>query len=85
MGIRYYKQNPYDKSQIVHRESNIVIVCDEEEIVGGYRTKHWDRYIFYPTERITEDIIRGTISGGFDLQLTEISDLETKMICDFLM
>jgi hypothetical protein len=52
--------------KIVHRESNSVVVCDEEEIVGGYRIKHRDRYILYPMKRVTEEIIRGPISGGFD-------------------
>jgi hypothetical protein len=59
--------------KIVHQESNTVVVCHEEEIVGGYRTKHRDRYTFYPTERIAEEIIRGPISGGFDLRLLRLA------------
>jgi hypothetical protein len=39
---------------ISHKNSasgkHTVVVCDdEEEIVGGYRIKHRDRYTFYPT------------------------------------
>lgn len=30
--------------KIVHRESNTIVVHDEEEIVGGYGIKHRDRY-----------------------------------------
>ena len=56
------------------------MLCHEEEIVGGYRIKHRDRYTFYPTERIAEEIIKGPISGGFDLRPTKISDRETKLI-----
>jgi hypothetical protein len=67
----------------VHRESNTVVVCDEEEVTGGYRIKHRDRYTFYPKERITEEIIKGPISGIFDLRLIEISNQETKLIWDF--
>lgn len=67
----------------VHRESNTVVVCDEEEVVCGYRIKHRDRYTFYPTERITEEIVKGPISGTFDLTLIETSDQETKLIWDF--
>jgi hypothetical protein len=39
--------------KIVYRESNTIVVYDEEEMVGGYRIKHRDRYSFYPSERIT--------------------------------
>ena len=70
--------------KIVQRESNNVLVCDEEEIVGGYRIKHRDRYTFYPKERITEEIIEGPISGIFDLRVIETSDRgTTKLIWDF--
>jgi hypothetical protein len=68
----------------VHRESNTVVICDEEEVVGGYTIKHRDRYTFYPKEkRITEEIIKGPISGTFDLRLIETSNRETKLIWDF--
>ncbi len=69
--------------KIVHRENNTVVVCDKEEVVGGYRIKHKDRYTFYPTERITEEIIKGPISGTFDLRLIETSDRGIKLIWDF--
>jgi hypothetical protein len=69
--------------KIVHQESNNTVVCDEEEVVGGYRIKHRDRYTFYPKERITEEIIDGPISGMFDLRLIETSDEGTKLIWDF--
>jgi hypothetical protein len=67
----------------VHRESNNVVVCNEEEIVDGYRIKHRDRYTFYPTGRITEEIIDGPISGTFDLRLIETGDQGTKLIWNF--
>jgi hypothetical protein len=70
--------------KIVHRESNTIVVHDEEEIVGGYGIKHRDRYTFYPSEKITEEeIINGPISGTFDLRIIENSDRETKLIWDF--
>jgi hypothetical protein len=69
--------------KIVHRESNTIVVHDEEEIVGGYGVKHRDRYTFYLSERITEEIINGPISGTFDLRIIENSDRETKLIWDF--
>jgi len=69
--------------KIVHRESNTVVECDEEEVAGGYRIKHRDRYTFYPKERITEEIVKGPISGTFDLRLIETSNQETKLIWDF--
>jgi hypothetical protein len=67
----------------VERESSNVLVCDEEEVVGGYRIKHRDRYTFYPKDRITEEIIEGPISGMFDLRLIETNDGGTTLIWDF--
>ncbi len=67
----------------VQRESHNVVVCDEEEVVGGYRIKHRDRYTFYPKDRVTEEIIQGPISGYFDLRLTEIDKAQTKLVWDF--
>jgi hypothetical protein len=58
-------------------------VCDEEEVVGGYRIKHRDRYTFYPKERITEEIIKAPISRTFDLRLIETSGRGTNLIWDF--
>lgn len=67
----------------VQRESSNVVVCDEEEVVAGYRIKHRDRYTFYPKERVTEEIIQGPIIGNFDLRLTEIDKVQTKLVWDF--
>jgi hypothetical protein len=55
----------------VQRESNNVVVCDEDEVVGGFRIQHRDRYTFYPKDRITEEILEGPLSGMFDLRLRE--------------
>lgn len=54
----------------VKREGNVV-TCLEEEIAGGYRVKHTDKYTFYPKEKVTEDIIEGPISGHWELTLKE--------------
>jgi hypothetical protein len=56
--------------KIVSRDGNTV-VCDEEEVAGGYRVKHRDRYTFYPKDKLEEEIIEGPVSGGFALTLTE--------------
>ncbi len=59
---------------IVHktlkREGNVV-VCLEEEMAGGYRVKHTDRYTFYPKDKVVEEIIEGAISGRWELTLKE--------------
>ena len=52
------------------REGNVV-VCLEEEVAGGYRVKHTDRYTFYPKDKIVEEIIEGPISGNFVLTLKD--------------
>ncbi len=52
----------------VKREGNVV-VCDEEEIAGGYRVSHTDKYTFYPKDRVVEEIVEGPISGGWTLTL----------------
>jgi polyketide cyclase/dehydrase/lipid transport protein len=54
----------------VKREGNVV-VCLEEEIAGGYKVKHTDRYTFYPKDKVVEEIIEGPISGSFELTLKE--------------
>jgi hypothetical protein len=58
----------------VQRVSSNVVVCDEDEVVGGLRIQHRDRYTFYPKDRITEEIIEGPLSGMFDLRLSENKD-----------
>ena len=52
------------------REGNVV-VCLEEEVAGGYRVKHTDRYTFYPKDKIVEEIIEGPVSGNFVLTLND--------------
>jgi hypothetical protein len=54
----------------VKREGNVV-TCIEEEIAGGYRVRHTDRYTFYPKDRVVEEIIEGPISGRWELILKE--------------
>jgi hypothetical protein len=54
----------------ISREGNVV-VCLEEEIAGGYRVKHTDKYTFYPKDRVVEEIIEGPVSGRFELTLKE--------------
>lgn len=54
----------------VKREGNVV-VCDEEEVAGGFRVRHVDKYTFFPKEKVTEEIVEGPISGGFVLTLNE--------------
>jgi carbon monoxide dehydrogenase subunit G len=66
----------------VQRESNNVVVCDEEEIVGGIKIKHRDRYTFHPKDRVTEEILEGPVSGMFDLRLTD-TDEGTRIDWDF--
>lgn len=66
----------------VQRESNNIVVCDEDEIVGGLRIQHRDRYTFYPKNRVTEEILEGPLSGMFDLRLSE-NDNGTKIDWDF--
>ncbi len=56
--------------KIVSREGNVA-VCDEDEVAGGYRVRHRDRYTFYPKDKLQEEIIEGPVSGGFSLTLTE--------------
>ena len=57
----------------VKREGNVV-TCLEEEIAGGYRVKHTDRYTFYPKDKVVEEIIEGPISGRWELTLKENSE-----------
>ena len=52
------------------REGNVV-VCLEEEVAGGYRVKHTDRYTFYPKDKVVEEIIEGPVSGTFVLTLKD--------------
>ena len=52
------------------REGNVV-VCLEEEVAGGYRVRHTDKYTFYPKEKLVEEIIEGPISGTFVLALKD--------------
>ena len=54
----------------VKREGNVV-TCLEEEIAGGYRVKHTDRYTFCPKDKVVEEIIEGPISGRWELTLKE--------------
>ncbi len=54
----------------VKREGNVV-TCLEEEIAGGYRVRHTDRYTFYPKDKVVEEIIEGPISGRWELTLKE--------------
>jgi hypothetical protein len=54
----------------IKREGNIV-TCIEEEIAGGYKVKHTDKYTFYPKDKVTEDIIEGPVSGHFELTLKD--------------
>jgi hypothetical protein len=63
----------------VKRESDSVVICDEEEVDAGYRIKHTDKYTFYPEEnRISEDVLDGPIAcTTFDLRLTEIENGQT--------
>ena len=63
----------------VKRESDSVVICDEEEVDAGYRINHTDKYTFYPEEhRLSEDVLDGPIAGTtFDLRLTEIEDGQT--------
>ena len=56
--------------RIVSREGNIAI-CDEDEVAGGFRVQHRDRYTFYPKDKLEEEITEGPVSGGFVLTLTE--------------
>lgn len=58
---------------IVSREGNIA-VCDEDEVAGGFRAKHRDRYIFHPKDKLEEEIIEGPVRGGFSLTLTDTSE-----------
>lgn len=69
--------------KMVNRENSNVVVCDEDEVVGGYRITHRDRYTFYPKERLIEEIVQGPISGTFDLQLAELDKNRTKLVWDF--
>ena len=63
----------------VKRESDSVVICDEEEVDAGYRIKHTDKYTFYPEEhRLSEDVLDGPIAGTtFDLRLIEIDNGQT--------
>ncbi len=58
------------RHETVKRDGNVV-VCLEEEMAGGYRVKHTDKYTFYPEDRVVEEIIEGPISGRFELTLKE--------------
>lgn len=55
----------------VKREGNVV-VCEEEEIAGGYRIKHVDKYTFYPKDKVVEEIVEGPMSGTWVLNLKEV-------------
>jgi hypothetical protein len=63
----------------IKRESDSVVICDEEEVDAGYHIKHTDKYTFYAQEhRLTEDVLDGPIAGTtFDLRLTEIGNGQT--------
>ncbi len=54
----------------VKREGNVV-VCLEEEMAGGYRVKHTDRYTFYPKDKVVEEIIEGPVSGRWEMTLKD--------------
>jgi hypothetical protein len=56
--------------KLVSREGNVA-VCDEDEVAGGFRVQHRDRYTFYPKDKLEEEIIQGPVNGGFVLTLTE--------------
>jgi len=58
--------------KIVSREGN-VLVCDVEEVISGIRSKHRDRFTFYPKDRIEEEVIEGRLGGRFVLTLSETS------------
>ncbi len=54
----------------VKREGNVV-VCLEEEMAGGYRVKHTDRYTFYPKDKVVEEIVEGPVSGRWEMTLKD--------------
>ena len=66
----------------IKRESDSIVICDEEEIDAGYRIRHKDKYTFYPEEhRLTEDVLDGPIAGTtFDLRLSEIENRQITRI-----
>ena len=59
--------------KVLKREGNTVLV-DEEEIAGGYKVRHTDKYTFYPKDKVTEDIVEGPVSGGWTMTLQETGD-----------
>ena len=70
--------DPFSKTHLLSQETlrrdGNVVVCLEEEIAGGYRVKHTDKYTFYSKDRVVEEIIEGPISGRFELTLREMRD-----------
>jgi hypothetical protein len=59
--------------KILSREGNVAI-CEEDEIAGGFRAKHKDRYVFHPKDKLEEEIIEGPVSGGFSLTLEDVPE-----------
>jgi hypothetical protein len=68
--------------KILSRDGNIAI-CEEDEVAGGFRAKHKDRYVFYPKDKLEEEIIEGPVSGGFSLKLTDVSEGGTRLDWSF--
>ena len=59
--------------KVLQREGNTALV-DEEGIAGGYRIRHTDKYTFYPKHKLTEDVVKGPMSGSWTLTLQDTED-----------
>ena len=42
---------------VISHEGNVT-VCDEDEVAGGFKVQHRDRYTLYPKEKLVEEIIQ---------------------------
>ncbi len=59
---------------VIERNGNVVICKEIEQTAGFFKTKHLDRYILFPTERIEEIILEGDLSGGFEMTISAHPD-----------
>ena len=59
---------------VMERNGNVVICKENEQTAGFFKTKHLDRYILFPTERIEEIILEGDLSGGFEMTISAHRD-----------
>jgi hypothetical protein len=59
---------------VIVRNGNVIICEEILQTAGIFRTKHLDKYILFPNERIEEMILEGDLYGGFEMTISAHPD-----------